>query len=195
MKSAILAAALLAAVPAAAADNQLRPFLGGTFGGSTTFVDPDRAAGKLKPAIGVTFVTLRNIFGLDVDIANTPGFFESGEKESLVLSSRVTTLTGNIVVAAPRTRTEYGIRPSVVGGAGLWGVRLNYYFGSSDAPRTLPAFDVGAGALAFFTNRVGIDWEVRRFQTLSRDTAERGLTIGKEQLSFWRASMGLVYRY
>ena len=36
-----------------AADRQLRPFMGATFGGGTTFVDPDNAIGNPKLAIGV----------------------------------------------------------------------------------------------------------------------------------------------
>jgi hypothetical protein len=195
MKSAVLLAILLTALPAAAADNQIRPFLGGTFGGATSFVDPDREAGKVKRTIGISHVTLGNIFGVDIDVADAPGFFDSGKDSSLVLSSRVTTITGNVVVAAPRSKTEYGLRPYLVGGAGLMRVRINDYFGSYDVPSVLPAVDIGAGAVGFLTSRSGIAWELRRFETLRRDSKERGITIGREKLSFWRASMAFVYRY
>jgi hypothetical protein len=196
MRTAVAFVALLAlSGPALAADNQLRVFLGGTFGGGTTFVDPDHAAGKLHAAVGISHVTLGNIFGVDVDLADTPGFFQTGDSANLVLSSRVTTLTGNLIIAAPRSKTEYGVRPYVIAGAGLMRARLNDYFSSFEQSRVLPAFDVGAGAVGFFTNRAGVAWELRRFESLSRDREERGVTIGKEQLSFWRASMAFVYRY
>lgn len=195
MRTLFALAAILTASTVSAADNQVRPFFGGTFGGHTTFVDPDHATDKLHPSVGVSFVTLGNVLGLDVDVADTPGFFQTGDSANLVLSSRVTTLTGNIVVAAPRSRTEYGLRPYIVGGAGLMRARSHDYFGSFEVSSILPAFDVGAGVLGFVTSRVGVGWEVRRFESLGRSSAERGITIGKERLSFWRASMAFVYRY
>jgi hypothetical protein len=186
--------AVLLASPAFAADNQVRAFLGGSFGGSTTFVESDRAAGKFHTAVGASHVTLGNIFGVDVDVADMPGFFETGDS-NLVLSSRVTTVTGNVVVAAPRSRTEYGVRPYIVGGAGLMRVRINDYFGVFDRSSFLPAFDVGAGAVGFFTSRTGVAWELRRFESLTRGDDDSGKTIGRERLSFWRATVAFVYRY
>lgn len=195
MRSAWVLAAVLAASPASAADNQIRPFFGGTFGGGTTFVDPDRGADKTHKTFGISLVSLRNVFGIDVDVADTPGFFENSDSAGLVLSSRVTTVTGNVVVAAPRTRTEYGLRPYIVGGAGLMRVRINDYFGSFENSRVLPALDIGGGAVGFLTNRTGVAWELRRFKSLDGSRKEEGLSIGKEKLSFWRATMAFVYRY
>ena len=43
--------------------------------------------------------------------------------------------------------------------------------------------------------RVGVFWEIRRFQSLSRKTQDTGVTFGEEQVSFWRAGMGLAIRY
>jgi len=48
--------------------------------------------------------------------------------------------------------------------------------------------------LGFITNRIGVCWDVRRFTSLSRTTEERGISIGGERLSFWRASMALAIR-
>lgn len=193
----VLAAALLlaAAAPVRAADNQIRPFFGGTFGGGTTVVDPDHGADKTHKTFGISLVSLHNIFGWDVDVANTPGFFQSGSSAGLVLSSRVTTVTGNLVVAAPRSRTEYGLRPYFIAGAGVMHVRLKDYFGSFERSDFFPGLDVGAGAVGFLTNRAGVAWELRRFKSLDRDTRETGLAIGREHVSFWRASMAFVYRY
>lgn len=192
----VLALLVLAvAAPAAAGDNQVRVFFGGTFGGGTTFTEPDHAIGKPHPALGVSVVSLGNIFGLDADVAHMPGFFQNSDSANLVVSSSVTTLTGNVVVAAPRSKTEYGVRPYLVAGGGMMRVRINDYFRVFERSRILPAFDVGAGAIGFLTNRVGLSWELRRFQSLSGDE-ESGLTLsGTERLSFWRASMAFVYRY
>ena len=57
-------------------------------------------------------------------------------------------------------------------------------------------FDVGVGVVGFLTNRVGVSWELRRFESLTRTNEDTGQTIdGKLRLSFWRAHMAFVYRY
>ena len=66
--------------PAAAAERQIRPFFGATFGGATTFVDPENASGTPNPAIGVSGVFLGEMFGAEVDVFDAPGFFETGDK-------------------------------------------------------------------------------------------------------------------
>ena len=81
---------------------------------ATTFVDPEDAIGKPNPAIGVSAVFLGELFGAEVDVADAPGFFETGDKH-LVLHSRVTTISGNVIVAAPHRLTEYWLRPYLVG--------------------------------------------------------------------------------
>ena len=187
----LVAGLLLIAARANAEDRQLRPFIGATFGGGTTFVELDR--GKAKLAVGIGAVFLGEVFGAEVDLADAPGFFESGDNH-LVIGSRVTTLTGNVVVAVPRRLTEYGLRPYVVGGAGLMRVRTTTSLNVFDISRLSPAFDVGAGVVGFVTNRMGVSWEIRRFQTIDRNTGN-GVSFGEEQLSFWRASMAVAIRY
>jgi hypothetical protein len=183
---------------ASAADKQLRPFIGSTFHGGTTFVDLEGAAGKPNLVVGASLVTLGEVFGADVEVADAPGFFQSGDTH-LVLSSRVTTVTGSLVVAAPRRLTEYGFRPYFLAGGGVMRVSEDDYFGAVRVRRMLPAFAVGGGVVAFLTGRVGFSWEIRRFQNLYRQTEASGLTLGPsgpgEKLSFWRAGVALVYRY
>lgn len=197
-RSTMLASGLvLLSAPAFAADRQIRPFVGATFGGGTTFVDPEEAAGKANPAIGISAVFLGEIFGAEVDVADAPGFFQSGDKH-LVLASRVTTVTGSIVVAAPHRLTEYSLRPYIVGGAGLMRVRRTTASGVFDISSGIPQFTVGAGVVAFLTNRVGLSWDVRRFQNVGGTTSGVGLSFsqpGEEKLSFWRATMAAVIRY
>ncbi|HEX7138739.1 MAG TPA: hypothetical protein VF219_12855, partial [Vicinamibacterales bacterium] len=112
------------------------------------------------------------------------------------LNSRVTTLTGNVVIAAPRRLTEYVLRPYFVGGAGLMRIHADDYFGSFKVERVRPAFDLGGGVLMFFTNTVGASFEVRRFQNFYNSSEDAGLTFtGSERLSFWRAGLSLAIRY
>ena len=100
-----------------AAEWQVKPFGGITFGGTTTFVNLDDVAGSAKFNLGVSVLWQGNIVGLEGDVATTAGFF-SGEK-NLILKSHVATVTGNVVVAMPKRMLGYGLRPYVVGGLGV----------------------------------------------------------------------------
>jgi hypothetical protein len=187
---AMFAIVMLLSGSAMAADRQIRPFVGATFAGQTPFVDIEGAAEKTHPAIGVGAVFLGELFGADVDVADVPGFLESGDRH-LVTHSRVTTLTGNVVVAAPRRLTEYAVRPYFLAGGGLMRVRSTTTFGVFDVSNVKPAFDIGVGALAFVTNRAGICGDLRRFQSF-HDEPTGGLG---DHLSFWRATLAVVIRY
>jgi len=54
--------------------------------------------------------------------------------------------------------------------------------------------DVGGGVTGFLTDRVGLNWEIRRFWRVGgQDTP---LAAGQvQQFSYWRASMALAFRY
>jgi hypothetical protein len=190
----VTAGLLLMSTVTFAEDRQIRPFVGATFGGGTTFVDPERVAGKPNLVIGASAVFLGDVIGTEVEIADAPGFFESDGKR-LVRGSRVTTLTANFVVAAPRRLTEYSLRPYIVGGAGLMRLRTTTTFNVFDVSRIIPAFDVGVGVVGFMTNRMGVSWDLRRFQSIGRNAGKAGVSWGDEQLSFWRATMAMAIRY
>jgi len=130
------AALLLLCVRTEAADRQIRPFAGATFGGTTPFVDFEDAASKLHPAIGVDAVFLGEMFGVDIDVADVPGFMEADNQ--LVVHSRVTTLCGNVVIAAPRRLAEYSLRPYVVAGGGLMRARRITSFNVFDVSSVTP---------------------------------------------------------
>jgi hypothetical protein len=184
----------------AAAEWQVRPFIGFSFGGATTFVDPDRAIETQNIVIGMSGGWLGEIFGIEADFGRAPGFFQKDEKrdpliESLVLTSAVTTLTGNIVIALPRRMAGYGLRPYFSGGAGLMHVDVFGKFGIFEHDRTLPALSLGGGVTGFLTPMVGLNWDVRRLSTLRGEGETLGNSLGREQLSFWRATMAVALRY
>jgi hypothetical protein len=180
-------------VPVAAqAEWQIKPFLGVTFGGETTFVDLEQAAGRRNVSVGVNGTWLGNVFGFEGDLAHGPGFFENGDQE-LVVGSSVTTLTGNILIAVPREMSRYTLRPYLVAGAGLMQVRIDDFFGSLRVRETLPAMDIGGGATGFLSDHVGVSWDVRYFRSLGGSNSQ-GVSIGKEELSFWRAMMAVAIR-
>jgi hypothetical protein len=183
----------------AAAEWQVRPFIGFSFGGATTFVDPDRAIETQNVVIGISGGWLGEIFGIEADFGRAPGFFQSEGRdpviESLVLTSAVTTLTGNIVIAVPRRMAGYGLRPYFSGGAGLMHVDALGKFGAFEHNRTLPALSLGGGVTGFLTPMVGLNWDVRRLNTLRGEGETLGNSLGREQLSFWRATMAVALRY
>jgi len=193
MRIALLALALLLLRSApAGAEWQVRPFLGLTFGGRTTFFDLEQAAGGPNLSIGFNGVLLGELVGIDADVGYGPGFFQKGGQH-LVTRSSATTVTGNVVIALPRRLAEFSLRPYFVGGAGFMQVRIKDSSDVLGVSSTLPAVDVGGGVTGFLSDRVGVSWDVRRFRSVGGKA--RGLSFGREQLSFWRANMALVFRY
>ena len=194
MRSAgLLTLTLLLISPArASAEWQIRPLLGVTFGGGTTFVDLARAAGTPNVVVGVNGALLGDVIGVEVDFSHAPGFFQSGDQR-LVRGNSATTLTGNVIIAVPRHLTEYTLGPYFVVGAGLLHAHIEDLFGLT-VSSTLPAMDVGGGVTGFLSKRIGLLWEARYFSSVG-ERAERGFSFGPEQLSFWRAGMALVIRY
>ena len=184
----------------ASAEWQVRPFIGFSFGGVTTFVDPDHAIETQNVVMGVSAGWLGEIFGLEGDFGRSPGFFQTDDVrdpliEHLVLTSAVTTLTGTVVIALPRRMAGYGLRPYFSGGAGLMHVDAFGKFGVVEHNRTLPALTLGGGVTGFLSNSVGVNWDVRRLSTLRGEGETLGNSVGREQLSFWRATMAVALRY
>jgi hypothetical protein len=190
----LVAGFLLLSARISAEDRQIRGFIGATFGAGTTLVDFGKVAGKANLVIGASAVFLGEMVGTEIEIADAPGFFDSNNN-SLLRDSRVTTISGNLIVAAPRRMTEYSLRPYLVGGGGLMRIRTTTTLNVFDTSSVTPMLDVGVGVVGFLTNQTGVYWELRRFQSVGGDTGNVGLSWGDEHLSFWRATMGVAIRY
>ena len=182
-----------------AAERQIKPFIAVSFGTSTTFLDLEDVTGtksdsssKKNVVFGVGGAVLWDLFGFEADVAHAPGFFQSGVQPPLVIASSVTTIAGNFVVTLPRRMTEYSLRPYLVSGAGVMHVRKDDVFEALTVHETMAAIDLGGGATGFVSNTWGVCWDVRYFRGFNREA--KGLSIGPEQLSFWRASMAIVLR-
>jgi len=121
-----------------------------------------------------------------------PGFFSAGQNK--VVQSNVITLSGNVVVALPQRLAQYTLRPYFVGGGGLMHARSELFLDPLPVASTLPAFDVGGGVTGFLSERFGLNWDVRYFRSIGDGETDRGLSIGPERLSFWRATMALAIR-
>lgn len=195
MRLVLLVCAVLVLQPTAGwAEWQLKPYLGMTFGATDSFsgfsLDPD--AGKRKLVLGAGATWLGNFLGIEGDVARVPSFFQKSDPVTPQTGS-VTTLTGNVVLTLPKKMTQYGLRPYLVGGGGIVGVNIDRGRGALDVDTTLPVLDFGGGATGFLTDRVGLNWDVRYFRSVG-GKEDTGLTIGKEQISFWRATMGIAIR-
>lgn len=187
---------LLAPAIPASAEWQIKPFGALTFGGQASVLDLDQASGKVKTAIGVSAGLSGDIFGVEGDFGYVPGYFqnEPKEHEQLVLKSHLTTLTGNFTIALPRRLTQYTLRPYFVAGAGMLNASTTNSLDFIKFSPTYAAIDIGGGVTGFLSRRFGLNWEIRHFRIVNGKEAT-GTTFGREQLSFWRASMALAIRY
>lgn len=174
----------------------IQPFIGLSFGGDTTFLDPDDATKLRKPIYGGTVTIIgRSVLGAEGDFGYVPGFFQRDGAE-LVTGSRVVTIMGNVVVAAPLAWTGDSLRPYASGGVGLMRVRLNDFLNLISAERDLLGINVGGGAIGFFTERVGVRWDVRYFKSVNDlDEEKPPISFGSARLSFWRATAAVVLKY
>jgi hypothetical protein len=192
MRSGLLTLVLvLVAARPSSAEWQIKPFFGLSFGSSATFVLNEEIDDP-KVIFGVGATWLGEIVGLEADFGLAPGFL--GGPSSIVVSSRLTTLTGNVVIALPQRLAQYSLRPYFVGGAGFVRVRQQDTGDALDVASTLATLDIGGGVTGFLSDRVGVNWDIRRFRTIGGGS-DRGISIGPERVAFWRASMGLALRY
>ena len=173
------------------AERQIQPFIAVSLGARTTFALLDTAVQKPNVVFGARALVMGEIVGVEADVGHAPGFFQSGD--NLILHSRVTTLTGNVVIAVPRHLTEYTLRPFFVGGGGVMIARAEDFLGVLPVADTLPAIDLGAGVSGFITNKVGVVWDLRYFRSVAG--TDQGEASFGQRLSFWRASMALALRY
>jgi opacity protein-like surface antigen len=192
----LLFSLFLSCAPSATAnaDFLFTPFLGSTFGGDTTLLDLDVGAASAKHwTFGGSAAWLSDqIFGVEADFAMTPGFFENSTGTGLVVSSRVTTFTGNVIAAFPLSVTRESLRPYVTGGLGLMRASAEDLIGLNEGGNWI-GLQLGAGAIGFINDRTGVRFDLRNSRSLSRDATLLGER--KSKLSFWRVTVGVTIRY
>ncbi len=191
----VFAALLLCAQTVEArADFLITPFIGSAFGGNTTLLDLDIGAASSKHwTFGGNAAWLSNhVLGFEADFAMVPGFFENSNDTGLITVSRVTMLSGNVIAAMPLSVSRESLRPYLTGGLGLMHVTAEDLIGLNESGDWL-GFQVGGGAIGLITERAGVRFDLRHARSLSRDTTLRGDRTSK--LSFWRATVGVTFRY
>jgi Outer membrane protein beta-barrel domain len=177
----------------AAAEVQLKPFIGVTFGGNTTLLFGVEGAATPSLAVGLGGAWLGEIFGIEGEIAHYPGFFEPNPNP-VITQSGLTTFTGNVIVAMPAGMAKYTLRPYAVAGFTHMRAHIDTSLNALPVQSNLAGLDFGGGVTGFVGHHVGVNWDVRHFGSFGGK--ENSLnSIGPEQLSFWRAHMALVIRF
>lgn len=187
--------AMLVGGPAAdaGADWLIMPFVGTSFAPETTFLTLEEGAGR-KLTLGGSVALLSDwLLGIEADFGHTPRFFEGDDPFGLLLTSRVTTLSGSIIVAAPLAVTRESLRPYVVGGLGLMQARSKHVAGLFPVDQNVLAVNLGGGAIGFLTERTGLRFDLRHLKAVSgADGPFARPDISR--LSFWRATVAIVLR-
>lgn len=165
-----------------------------------------RAEGYISPFAGVHFGndTLEKKFvwggnagymgagaiGAEIDFGWAPNAFDE------TTDNHVLDLMGNLIIGVPIGGTRGpGLRPYVTGGLGLIQTKISSGIsGVPDFDSKDLGFNLGAGAMGFFSDHVGLRGDVRYFRTLNRENDDSGLDLDLGDFDFWRASLGLVIR-
>jgi len=192
---------LLALVPAAPASAEwhIVPLVGLTFHADTNAnlvtdtTDPAGTVGTHLNFGGSVALLGAGIVGVEAIGVFTPNFkADTDLVNANVQSSHALAIMGNVVLTTPRRWTEYSLRPYVSGGFGL--MRLSIV----DTGNALPSntntagFDIGGGAIGFFSQHTGMRFDLRYYRRLGGDP--QFVPTGDPQMSFWSASVGVVFR-
>jgi opacity protein-like surface antigen len=188
IKSLILASAaavVLSPIPAHA-DGFVTPWIGSAFGSSIQ--NGQATLGISAGGMGA------GIIGGEADFGWSPSFF--GTKSDFG-SNTVMNLMGNVIVGIPIGGTHGGgVRPYAVGGVGLIRTQIDGgTLGNVSSSNNMFGWDAGAGVMGYFNQHVGLRGDVRYLRATSDlKSGISSLDLGGNQLHFWRASIGVVFR-
>ena len=188
--------ALEGGLPArAGADWLLVPHTGLKFGGATTLVDLETAAPEKKTPLGFSVMWLgTGIVGIEGDVTLIPDYFDR-QNADLVTGSSVRTVTGGVLLTTPLRLTRESLRPYMVGGIGLLRAHSEDLVGVFTFESHLLGMHAGGGAIGFLSDAFGVRFDLRYYRNLTAETTP-GVVVGDTtRLTFWRASIGLVFRY
>jgi hypothetical protein len=183
----------LSALPARA-EAFFTPFWGHNFGGDTPKCESLTNCEETHANLGVSFGSMGKVIGYEQDIARSKDFFgKVPGKESSVI-----TLMSNVLVGVG----VGPVQPYGLFGFGLIRPKTTLIMASPIGDFTLDesknslGFDLGGGVNGYFSKRIGIRGDIRRFQTI-QEVPLPSLTsqvFSNERLSFWRFSIGMALR-
>jgi hypothetical protein len=138
------------------------------------------------------------IAGFELDFGFSPNFFENtaGGGDFAFGDSNVTTLMANVKIGAPfGGQHGGGIRPYASGGVGLIKTRIDDPQDVFKVNSTDWGFNAGAGVAGFFSDKVGIQGDVRYFRSLEDNEPDNQFDVGLGSFRFWRGTVGLIFRF
>ena len=178
--TALAVSLLLVSAAPARADILLTPFLGVTFGGDT----PNE---QVNYGVSLAFLG-GGIFGVELDAAITPNFFDG----AAIDDSNVSTVMGNLMLAVPAGSP---IRPYVSGGVGLIRARATSVGNVFDVDDNSFGLNAGGGIIGQFNERVGMRGDVRYFRSIQDSEEGVDIDIDLGGFNFWRGSLGVLFRF
>ena len=191
----LLSFGLMTAAPAYA-DGFVTPFVGVNFSGAVGAALKNAVDDNSKLTYGVSLGWMGGgIIGVEGDIGYAPKFFAPTAN---IGKTNVLTAMGNIIVGIPiGGQHGGGIRPYLVGGAGLLRTNVTSSLSSLQLDNSSAGFDVGGGINAYFADHIGIRGDVRYFRDFSERDANTalGFELGTGHLDFWRGTVGVVFRF
>ncbi len=179
---------LLLSATTARADWLLTPYAGVTFGGDTP---------KSQATYGLSAAFLgAGLFGLELDAAVTPNFFEANDGDQLdgfdgIDDSNVATFMANLMVASP---SGAPLRPYVSGGAGIIRTKATSVDNFFDLNDNSFGVNIGGGLIGQFNDRVGLRGDVRYFRSI-QDSKDDGVNLDLGGFNFWRGTLGVSFRF
>ena len=185
------AALLLAALPAPARGDWLfTPSIGPTFGADTS--------GREHFTYGVAIGWMSSgILGWEADVSFTPEFFEGGDDDfDFDGGSNVVTAMGNVIIGVPfGGQRDAGFRPYLTGGLGMLQTDARSNDDLFHVDNSEFGFNVGVGALGFFTDHVGVRADLRYLRSFVDPDEDNEFDISVGKFDYWRAMAGLTFRW
>jgi hypothetical protein len=174
----VVVGGVISAPAVARAEGYVIPWAGVNFGS-------DQAEGKKTFGVSAGFMGA-GVAGLEFDFGYSPNFF--GES----VTNHALTVMGNVIIGVPVGGTRgLGIRPYVTGGVGI--IRSNVNGGvTSNTTTNAAGFNVGFGAMGYFSDHIGLRGDVRYFRDFQDNLRNPFIDVGT--FHFWRGSIGLVLR-
>jgi opacity protein-like surface antigen len=185
----IAAVALLLAPASARADWLFTPNIGTTFGAD--------ASGHEHLTYGASIDWMgKGIVGWEGDFQYSPEFFEPTDTDiDFSGKNNVLTAMGNVIVGIPvGGQKGSGIRPFGIAGVGLLKQRVQSGDAVVDISNNDFGFNVGGGVMGFFNTNIGLRGDVRYVRSFENIT-DNVTTIGVGNFDFWRANVGVVFRW
>jgi opacity protein-like surface antigen len=192
MKKYLIGTALLVALTAAPAraDWLFTPSIGSTFGADTN----GREHFTYVTSIGWMGA---GIFGWEADFSFTPEFFEGNDDDiDFDGGSNVVTAMGNAIIGLPLGgQRDAGFRPYLTGGLGMLQTEARSNDDLFHVDNSEFGFNVGVGALGFFTDHVGIRGDVRYLRSFVDPDEDNEFDINVGNFDYWRAAGGVTFRW